>query len=163
MHSDIKVAKKCKYFLVLPRPTWIPLCCKQEYTSYCRNHRTKEVPWSDRFEFVNGWYILIIVSDILTTIGSILKIDIQTKVTGVCWSKLLLYVFVRPITFKLLLILLGAHKLRYLQHLPWDRHHVCVDWGHPVHGLLQEVQRKIRITHQVQNVFNSHIIKSLKM
>ncbi|XP_047443645.1 mucolipin-3 [Mugil cephalus] len=51
-----------------------------EYTRYCREHTAKEVPWSDRLEFVNGWYILIIVSDALTIIGSILKIEIQTKV-----------------------------------------------------------------------------------
>ncbi|XP_053178024.1 mucolipin-3 [Scomber japonicus] len=50
-----------------------------EYTLSCRTHSDKEVPWSDRFEFVNGWYILIIVSDMLTIIGSILKIEIQTK------------------------------------------------------------------------------------
>uniref|UniRef100_A0A7N8X0Q6 Mucolipin 3a n=1 Tax=Mastacembelus armatus TaxID=205130 RepID=A0A7N8X0Q6_9TELE len=32
-----------------------------------------------RMEFINGWYILIIVSDILTIAGSALKIGIQTK------------------------------------------------------------------------------------
>ncbi|XP_070817290.1 mucolipin-3 isoform X1 [Chaetodon trifascialis] len=51
-----------------------------EYTLYCRNHCGKEVPWSDKLQFVNGWYILIIVSDTLTITGSILKIQIQTKV-----------------------------------------------------------------------------------
>lgn len=51
-----------------------------EYTLYCKNYTAKEVPWSDKLEFVNGWYILIIVSDTLTIIGSILKIEIQTKV-----------------------------------------------------------------------------------
>lgn len=51
-----------------------------EYTHYCRKHCSKEVPWSDKLEFVNGWYILIVVSDTLTIIGSILKIEIQTKV-----------------------------------------------------------------------------------
>ncbi|KAM3875885.1 mucolipin-3 [Diretmus argenteus] len=50
-----------------------------EYTLYCRNHGGKEVPWSDKLEFLSGWYILIIVSDTLTIIGSILKIEIQTK------------------------------------------------------------------------------------
>lgn len=35
---------------------------------------------SDKLEFVNGWYILIVVSDSLTIIGSIVKIGIQTKV-----------------------------------------------------------------------------------
>ncbi|OCT56119.1 hypothetical protein XELAEV_18002037mg [Xenopus laevis] len=30
-------------------------------------------------EFVNGWYIMIIISDVLTVIGSILKMEIQAK------------------------------------------------------------------------------------
>ncbi|XP_073331804.1 mucolipin-3 isoform X2 [Pagrus major] len=51
-----------------------------EYTHCCKNHLRKDVPWSDKSEFVNGWYILIILSDTLTIIGSILKIEIQTKV-----------------------------------------------------------------------------------
>ncbi|XP_078114596.1 mucolipin-3 isoform X1 [Sander vitreus] len=51
-----------------------------EYTQYCKNRCSKEVPWSDKLEFVNGWYILIIASDIMTIIGSILKIAIQSKV-----------------------------------------------------------------------------------
>uniref|UniRef100_A0A8D0AMQ2 Mucolipin TRP cation channel 3 n=1 Tax=Sander lucioperca TaxID=283035 RepID=A0A8D0AMQ2_SANLU len=51
-----------------------------EYTQYCKNRCGKEVPWSDKLEFVNGWYILIIASDIMTIIGSILKIEIQSKV-----------------------------------------------------------------------------------
>uniref|UniRef100_A0A3Q1ED71 Mucolipin TRP cation channel 3 n=1 Tax=Acanthochromis polyacanthus TaxID=80966 RepID=A0A3Q1ED71_9TELE len=51
-----------------------------EYTQYCMKYCNKEVPWSDKLEFVNGWYILIVVSDTMTIIGSILKIDIQTKV-----------------------------------------------------------------------------------
>ncbi|KAK5869586.1 hypothetical protein PBY51_024291 [Eleginops maclovinus] len=50
------------------------------YTLYSQNRYDKQVPWSDRLEFLNGWYILIIASDILTIIGSILKIEIQTKV-----------------------------------------------------------------------------------
>ncbi|XP_028259080.1 mucolipin-3 [Parambassis ranga] len=53
---------------------------QREYTHYCRLHCGEEVPWSDRLEFVNGWYILIIASDTLTIIGSILKMEIQTKV-----------------------------------------------------------------------------------
>ncbi|XP_051929397.1 mucolipin-3 [Hippocampus zosterae] len=51
-----------------------------EYTLFCKNQNGKDVPWSDRLEFINGWYILIIASDLLTITGSILKIDIQTKV-----------------------------------------------------------------------------------
>lgn len=33
-------------------------------------------------EFVNGWYIMIIISDLLTIIGSTLKMEIQAKVSG---------------------------------------------------------------------------------
>ncbi|KAM7409816.1 hypothetical protein PAMA_001356 [Pampus argenteus] len=51
-----------------------------EYTHFCKTSSGKEVPLSEKLEFLNGWYILIIVSDTLTIIGSILKIDIQTKV-----------------------------------------------------------------------------------
>ncbi|XP_068445746.1 mucolipin-3 [Clinocottus analis] len=51
-----------------------------EYTQYCKNIFSNQVPWSDKLEFLNGWYILIIVSDTLSIIGSILKIEIQTKV-----------------------------------------------------------------------------------
>lgn len=31
-------------------------------------------------EFVNGWYIMIMVSDVLTIVGSTLKMEIQAKV-----------------------------------------------------------------------------------
>lgn len=51
-----------------------------EYVHHCKTHSGKDVPWSDKLEFVSGWYILIIISDTLTIIGSILKIEIETKV-----------------------------------------------------------------------------------
>ncbi|XP_017276029.1 mucolipin-3 [Kryptolebias marmoratus] len=51
-----------------------------EYVHHCNKHCGKDVPWSDKLEFVSGWYILIIFSDTLTITGSILKIEIQTKV-----------------------------------------------------------------------------------
>ncbi len=52
----------------------------QEFTIFFHAYFNKIVSWSDRMEFVNGWYILIIVSDTLTIAGSALKIGIQTKV-----------------------------------------------------------------------------------
>ncbi|CAL8306336.1 unnamed protein product [Lota lota] len=51
-----------------------------EYTVFCKDRGGEKVPWSDRFDFINGWYILIIVSDTLTIVGSVLKIAIQAKV-----------------------------------------------------------------------------------
>lgn len=56
------------------------MCRNQEYSQHCRNSSGKDAPWSDKLEFLNGWYILIIVSDTLSIIGSILKIEIQNKV-----------------------------------------------------------------------------------
>ncbi|KAG7278390.1 hypothetical protein CRUP_038553 [Coryphaenoides rupestris] len=50
-----------------------------EYNTFFQTFFGKTVPWSDSMEFVNGWYILIIVSDTLTIAGSVLKIGIQTK------------------------------------------------------------------------------------
>lgn len=52
----------------------------QEFNTFFHAYYNKIVSWSDRMEFVNGWYILIIVSDTLTIAGSALKIGIQTKV-----------------------------------------------------------------------------------
>ncbi|XP_068197639.1 mucolipin-3-like [Antennarius striatus] len=50
-----------------------------EFSAFSLTFYNKTVSWSDRLEFVNGWYILIIVSDMLTIAGSALKIGIQTK------------------------------------------------------------------------------------
>ncbi|KAG7487757.1 hypothetical protein MATL_G00026790 [Megalops atlanticus] len=50
-----------------------------EYAAFYMICHNKNVSWSERMEFVNGWYILIIVSDSLTIVGSILKIEIQAK------------------------------------------------------------------------------------
>uniref|UniRef100_A0A3P8UH12 Mucolipin TRP cation channel 3 n=1 Tax=Amphiprion percula TaxID=161767 RepID=A0A3P8UH12_AMPPE len=50
-----------------------------EFNVFFHAYYNKIVTWSDRMEFVNGWYILIIVSDTLTIAGSVLKIGIQAK------------------------------------------------------------------------------------
>ncbi|XP_044074826.1 mucolipin-3 [Siniperca chuatsi] len=50
-----------------------------EFNIFFHVYYNKTVTWSDRMEFVNSWYILIIVSDTLTIAGSVFKIGIQTK------------------------------------------------------------------------------------
>lgn len=50
-----------------------------EFNIFFHAYFNKLVTWSDRMEFVNGWYIFIIISDMLTITGSALKIGIQTK------------------------------------------------------------------------------------
>ncbi|XP_018417363.1 PREDICTED: mucolipin-3 isoform X2 [Nanorana parkeri] len=52
---------------------------QREYVMYVQQRFSKAVSWSDQMELVNGWYILIIVSDILSIVGSVLKMEIQAK------------------------------------------------------------------------------------
>ncbi|KAK2908148.1 mucolipin-3 isoform X1 [Channa argus] len=66
-------------FMLCTRSVISGIQLQHEYTLYCRDHGSK-VSFSDKLEFVSGWYILIIVSDTLTIIGSILKMGIQSKV-----------------------------------------------------------------------------------
>ncbi|XP_075038110.1 mucolipin-2 isoform X2 [Mixophyes fleayi] len=34
---------------------------------------------SDRLEFINGWYVMVIISDLMTIIGSVMKMEIKAK------------------------------------------------------------------------------------
>ncbi|XP_061201217.1 mucolipin-3 isoform X3 [Neopsephotus bourkii] len=52
---------------------------QREFVSFFLYYYKKEVSFSDQMEFVNGWYIMIMVSDILTIVGSTLKMEIQAK------------------------------------------------------------------------------------
>ncbi|XP_071777956.2 mucolipin-2 [Centroberyx gerrardi] len=45
---------------------------------FCENYNRK-VCEDDQSEFLNGWYVLVIVSDLLAIVGSILKMEIQAK------------------------------------------------------------------------------------
>lgn len=58
----------------------VSLFSLKEYTKFFLLYYKKEVSVSDRMEFVNGWYVTIIISDILTITGSVLKMEIQAKV-----------------------------------------------------------------------------------
>ncbi|KAM6948247.1 mucolipin-3 [Aplochiton taeniatus] len=50
-----------------------------EYVVFIHTFYNKILSWSDRMEFINGWYILIITSDTLTIVGSAIKIAIRSK------------------------------------------------------------------------------------
>lgn len=47
---------------------------------YFRQSLGRSVCWGDRLEFINGWYLLLIISDVLTIIATFIKIAIETKV-----------------------------------------------------------------------------------
>ncbi|XP_065784160.1 mucolipin-3 isoform X2 [Muntiacus reevesi] len=80
MIFDVFIILTCLTSLILcVRSVLRGLQLQQEFVNFFLLHYKKEVSVSDRMEFVNGWYIMIIISDILTIIGSILKMEIQAK------------------------------------------------------------------------------------
>ncbi|XP_069051795.1 mucolipin-1a [Lepisosteus oculatus] len=52
---------------------------QQEFARFFREQLGRGVCWEDRLEFVNGWYILLVISDILIIVGSCIKIGIESK------------------------------------------------------------------------------------
>ncbi|XP_015456751.3 mucolipin-2 [Astyanax mexicanus] len=51
----------------------------QRFSMFCVKKYNRKICEDDQREFLNGWYILVIISDILAIVGSILKIEIQAK------------------------------------------------------------------------------------
>ncbi|XP_064189533.1 mucolipin-2 isoform X2 [Anguilla rostrata] len=51
----------------------------QRFSTFFHVHYKRKVCKADQKEFFNGWYILIIISDIMAIVGSILKMEIQSK------------------------------------------------------------------------------------
>ncbi|XP_055486757.1 LOW QUALITY PROTEIN: mucolipin-3 [Leucoraja erinacea] len=52
---------------------------QHEFASFFAQQYSKQVSWSERSQFLNGWYTLIITSDLLTITGSVLKMEIDAK------------------------------------------------------------------------------------
>ncbi|XP_042579227.1 mucolipin-3-like isoform X1 [Cyprinus carpio] len=77
---DCVVICSCLLSLILcTRSVYKGVLLQFEYITFASIYHNKRVCWSERMEFINGWYILIIISDTLTIAGSILKICIQSK------------------------------------------------------------------------------------
>uniref|UniRef100_A0A8D0CPK5 Mucolipin TRP cation channel 2 n=1 Tax=Sander lucioperca TaxID=283035 RepID=A0A8D0CPK5_SANLU len=51
----------------------------QRFSRFFHENYNRKVCEDDQKEFLNGWYVLVIVSDLLAIIGSILKMEIQAK------------------------------------------------------------------------------------
>ncbi|XP_036969683.1 mucolipin-2 isoform X1 [Acanthopagrus latus] len=51
----------------------------QRFSRFLHEKYNRKVCEDDQGEFLNGWYVLVIVSDLLAIIGSILKMEIQAK------------------------------------------------------------------------------------
>ncbi|KAL1279749.1 hypothetical protein QQF64_014349, partial [Cirrhinus molitorella] len=77
---DVVVICSCLLSLILcTRSVYNGIRLQFEYTKFSSIYYNKRVCWSERMEFINGWYILFIISDMLTIAGSVLKICIQSK------------------------------------------------------------------------------------
>ncbi|KAF5909235.1 mucolipin-1-like, partial [Clarias magur] len=77
---DVVVALICGLSLVLcGRSIVRGFLLQQEFVWYFKSKLNRAVCWGDRMEFINGWYILLIISDLLTIVGSFIKIGIESK------------------------------------------------------------------------------------
>lgn len=77
---DILVAFICLLSLLLcGRSIMRGILLQHEYVQFFKHRFNRHVSWSDRFEFINGWYILLVISDLFTIIGSFIKIGIESK------------------------------------------------------------------------------------
>ncbi|XP_077591223.1 mucolipin-1b [Stigmatopora nigra] len=77
---DVLVALVCLLSLLLcGRSILKGVILQHEYAQFFQTRLGRAVNWGDRMEFINGWYILLIVSDMFTIIGSIIKIGIESK------------------------------------------------------------------------------------
>ncbi|CAK6953370.1 mucolipin-1a [Scomber scombrus] len=77
---DVAVAMVCILSLLLcGRSILRGVTLQQEFVQFFRESLDRKVCWADRMEFINGWFILLIISDILTITGSVIKIGIESK------------------------------------------------------------------------------------
>ncbi|XP_072531253.1 mucolipin-1b [Salminus brasiliensis] len=77
---DVLVAIVCGLSLALcGRSILRGIALQHEFVRFFRQSLDRKVCWADRLEFINGWYLLLIISDVLTIIASFIKIGIETK------------------------------------------------------------------------------------
>lgn len=77
---DLLVAFVCLLSLLLcGRSIVRGIFLQHEYVQFFKHKLGRSVSWGDRMEFINGWYLLLIVSDMFTIIGSFIKIGIESK------------------------------------------------------------------------------------
>ncbi|XP_041633612.1 mucolipin-1b [Cheilinus undulatus] len=77
---DVLVAFVCLLSLLLcGRSILRGVMLQNEYVHFFKHRLGRSVSWGDRMEFINGWYILLTISDMFTIIGSFIKIGIESK------------------------------------------------------------------------------------
>ncbi|KAM9313485.1 mucolipin-1 [Gastrophryne carolinensis] len=77
---DVLVIISCIFsFILCARSIIRGLKLQHEFAGFMSTRHSLTVSLSDRMEFVNAWYLLLIISDILTVTGTIMKIGIESK------------------------------------------------------------------------------------
>nr|XP_047911303.1 mucolipin-1 isoform X2 [Anser cygnoides] len=77
---DVIVILVCSLsFILCARSIIRGLMLQHEFSRFFRRRYNQSVCLSDRMEFLNGWYILLVISDVLTVLGTIMKIGIESK------------------------------------------------------------------------------------
>ncbi|XP_072505005.1 mucolipin-2 isoform X1 [Notamacropus eugenii] len=77
---DVFVILGCFTSLILcTRSIVLALRLQKRFIRFFLEKYKRRVSDADRWEFINGWYILVIISDLMTIIGSILKMEIKAK------------------------------------------------------------------------------------
>ncbi|XP_039176923.1 mucolipin-2 isoform X1 [Crotalus tigris] len=77
---DGLVIVSCFASLILcTRSIILALRLQKRFVNFFLEKYKRHVCSTDRLEFINGWYVLVIISDIMTIIGSIMKMEIKAK------------------------------------------------------------------------------------
>ncbi|KAF0877601.1 MCLN2 protein, partial [Crocuta crocuta] len=77
---DAFVIVICLASLILcSRSIVLALRLRKRFLSFFLEKYKRHVCSTDQWEFINGWYVLVIISDLMTIIGSILKMEIKAK------------------------------------------------------------------------------------
>ncbi|XP_006898440.1 PREDICTED: mucolipin-2 [Elephantulus edwardii] len=77
---DAFVIVICLASLILcTRSIVLALRLRKRFLNFFLEKYKRRVCDADQWEFVNGWYVLVIISDLMTVIGSILKMEIKAK------------------------------------------------------------------------------------
>ncbi|XP_003803457.1 mucolipin-1 [Otolemur garnettii] len=77
---DVVVILTCSLsFLLCARSLLRGFLLQNEFVAFMWRQQGRVISLWDRLEFVNGWYILLVTSDVLTISGTIMKIGIEAK------------------------------------------------------------------------------------
>lgn len=75
-------------FVILTCLTSLILCTRsivlaiklqRRFVRFFLSKYNRLVDSADRLEFINGWYVMVIISDLMTIIGSVMKMEIKAK------------------------------------------------------------------------------------